>query len=52
MRVDDEGMELPQRGLAATRLVYITPGHQFPLGITMSLRGVWSCWNGREIPAR
>lgn len=35
--VDDEGMELPGAGLRASRLVYITPGHQFPLGITMSL---------------
>jgi GntR family transcriptional regulator / MocR family aminotransferase len=36
VRVDGEGMELPRAGLRA-RLVYITPGHQFPLGITMSL---------------
>jgi len=36
VRVDGEGMELPGAGLRA-RLVYITPGHQFPLGITMSL---------------
>jgi GntR family transcriptional regulator/MocR family aminotransferase len=33
--VDDEGMTIP-RGDA--RLVYVTPGHQFPLGISMSLR--------------
>lgn len=32
--VDAEGMTIP-RGPA--RLVYITPGHQFPLGISMSL---------------
>jgi GntR family transcriptional regulator/MocR family aminotransferase len=37
VRVDDEGMESPGAKLRATRLVYITPGHQFPLGITMSL---------------
>jgi GntR family transcriptional regulator/MocR family aminotransferase len=37
VRVDAEGMKLPGAGLRATRLVYITPGHQFPLGITMSL---------------
>ena len=33
--VDDEGMRLP--GARKTKLVYITPGHQFPLGTTMSL---------------
>jgi GntR family transcriptional regulator/MocR family aminotransferase len=37
VRVDDQGMELPSAGLRDARLVYITPGHQFPLGITMSL---------------
>jgi GntR family transcriptional regulator/MocR family aminotransferase len=36
-RVDDEGMELRDAGLRGARLVYVTPGHQFPLGITMSL---------------
>jgi GntR family transcriptional regulator/MocR family aminotransferase len=35
LAVDDEGMTIP-RGDA--RLVYVTPGHQFPLGISMSLR--------------
>jgi GntR family transcriptional regulator/MocR family aminotransferase len=35
LSVDDEGMTIP-RGDA--RLVYVTPGHQFPLGISMSLR--------------
>jgi GntR family transcriptional regulator/MocR family aminotransferase len=33
--VDDEGMRLP--GARKAKLVYITPGHQFPLGMTMSL---------------
>lgn len=36
--VDEEGIkasDLPARG---ARLVYVTPGHQFPLGMTMSLR--------------
>jgi GntR family transcriptional regulator/MocR family aminotransferase len=33
--VDEEGMRLP--GARKTKLVYITPGHQFPLGMTMSL---------------
>jgi GntR family transcriptional regulator / MocR family aminotransferase len=36
-RVDDEGMELRHAQLQGARLVYVTPGHQFPLGITMSL---------------
>ncbi|MFY9805245.1 MAG: PLP-dependent aminotransferase family protein [Candidatus Acidiferrales bacterium] len=36
-RVDDEGMELRDASLRGARLVYVTPGHQFPLGITMSL---------------
>jgi GntR family transcriptional regulator/MocR family aminotransferase len=37
MDVDDEGMKLDKKKLKGARLVYITPGHQFPLGITMSL---------------
>jgi GntR family transcriptional regulator/MocR family aminotransferase len=37
VRVDDEGMELRHASLRGSRLVYVTPGHQFPLGITMSL---------------
>jgi GntR family transcriptional regulator/MocR family aminotransferase len=37
IRLDDEGMELQASKLRGARLVYITPGHQFPLGITMSL---------------
>jgi GntR family transcriptional regulator / MocR family aminotransferase len=36
-RVDEEGMELRDRVLSGARLLYVTPGHQFPLGITMSL---------------
>lgn len=32
--VDDEGMKVPRTNC---RLAYITPGHQFPLGVTMSL---------------
>lgn len=38
--VDDEGLDL-QAGLRRwrrARLVYVTPAHQFPLGVTMSLR--------------
>ena len=33
--VDHEGMRIPSA--RKTKLVYITPGHQFPLGVTMSL---------------
>jgi GntR family transcriptional regulator/MocR family aminotransferase len=36
-RVDEQGMELREPVLRGARLVYVTPGHQFPLGITMSL---------------
>jgi GntR family transcriptional regulator / MocR family aminotransferase len=35
--LDDEGMKLGESTLRGARLVYVTPGHQFPLGITMSL---------------
>ncbi len=35
--LDDEGMEVPGPRLRGSRLVYVTPAHQFPLGITMSL---------------
>jgi GntR family transcriptional regulator/MocR family aminotransferase len=38
--VDDEGLNLEagQRRCPRPRLVYVTPAHQFPLGVTMSLR--------------
>jgi GntR family transcriptional regulator/MocR family aminotransferase len=36
--VDEEGMTVPERRLRGVRLVYTTPGHQFPLGVGMSLR--------------
>jgi len=35
--VDEEGMTLRRAAMRGARLVYVTPGHQFPLGITMSL---------------
>ena len=35
--LDDQGIKLQERSLLGARLVYVTPGHQFPLGITMSL---------------
>jgi GntR family transcriptional regulator/MocR family aminotransferase len=37
LAVNHEGMELRVSGLRGARLVYVTPGHQFPLGISMSL---------------
>ena len=38
--VDDEGLDLESglRRWRRARLVYVTPAHQFPLGVTMSLR--------------
>jgi len=35
--VDNEGVILNQLPVQAVRLIYVTPGHQFPLGTTMSL---------------
>ena len=35
--LDDQGMKVPPRRLRAARLIYITPAHQFPMGMTMSL---------------
>ena len=35
--LDEEGIKLGESTLRGARLVYVTPGHQFPLGITMSL---------------
>jgi GntR family transcriptional regulator / MocR family aminotransferase len=35
--VGSEGMELPGPQARKAKLVYITPGHQFPAGVTMSL---------------
>ncbi len=37
MSVDDEGMQVREARLRGARLLYVTPGHQFPLGVTMSL---------------
>jgi GntR family transcriptional regulator/MocR family aminotransferase len=38
--VDSEGLdlELGQRRWGRAKLIYVTPAHQFPLGVTMSLR--------------
>ena len=40
VRVDSQGLDLEtgQRRWPRPRLVYVTPAHQFPLGVTMSLR--------------
>jgi len=35
--LDDEGMKVRGENLRGSKLIYVTPGHQFPLGITMSL---------------
>jgi len=35
--VDDEGIEIDQLPSRGVRLIYVTPGHQFPFGTTMSL---------------
>ena len=35
--VDNEGAKVDRLPVQAVRLIYITPGHQFPLGTTMSL---------------
>jgi GntR family transcriptional regulator/MocR family aminotransferase len=35
--LDEEGIKLRSSTLRNARLVYVTPGHQFPVGITMSL---------------
>jgi GntR family transcriptional regulator/MocR family aminotransferase len=35
--VDDEGMLVREASLRGARLVYVTPAHQFPTGVTMSL---------------
>lgn len=35
--VDAEGMVVPGARAAGARLAYVTPGHQFPLGVAMSL---------------
>ncbi|MGH7541497.1 MAG: PLP-dependent aminotransferase family protein, partial [Gemmatimonadota bacterium] len=37
IRVDEEGLIVDDPGLGGARLVYVTPAHQFPLGVSMSL---------------
>jgi GntR family transcriptional regulator/MocR family aminotransferase len=38
LRVDSEGVTIDKRALRDCRMIYVTPAHQFPLGITMSLK--------------
>jgi len=35
--LDGEGMELPGTRARQAKLIYVTPGHQFPVGTTMTL---------------
>lgn len=37
LRVDEEGIAIQELPLGKFGLVYVTPGHQFPLGTTMTL---------------
>ena len=37
LRLDDQGMQVQDASMRGARLVYVTPGHQFPVGVTMSL---------------
>jgi GntR family transcriptional regulator / MocR family aminotransferase len=37
MPVDGEGMVLERKRARGVRLVYVTPSHQYPMGVTMSL---------------
>ncbi|HWC17499.1 MAG TPA: PLP-dependent aminotransferase family protein, partial [Terriglobales bacterium] len=36
--VDNEGVCIDHAGLRDLRMIYVTPAHQFPLGMTMTLR--------------
>lgn len=52
--VDPEGVCVKHSGLRDARMIYATPAHQFPLGITMSLRRrldllAWARKNGAMI---
>jgi GntR family transcriptional regulator/MocR family aminotransferase len=54
LTVDAEGVCVKDAGLRGSRMIYVTPAHQFPLGITMSLRRrldllAWARKNGAMI---
>src|SRR5215475_3526756 len=38
VHLDPEGVRLKGAAMRGARLIYVTPAHQFPLGITMTLR--------------
>jgi GntR family transcriptional regulator/MocR family aminotransferase len=38
VELDGEGVQIDKKALRGCKLMYVTPAHQFPLGITMSLR--------------
>lgn len=35
--VDEQGVRIDESAMRHARLIYVTPGHQFPIGVTMSL---------------
>jgi GntR family transcriptional regulator/MocR family aminotransferase len=35
--LDEQGMRIPPKRLRGVKLVYVTPAHQFPVGMTMTL---------------
>jgi GntR family transcriptional regulator/MocR family aminotransferase len=37
VRVDDEGIVVDAQRMKGARLVYVTPAHQFPMGVSMSV---------------
>src|SRR5207237_9396270 len=37
MAIDEEGAIVPRQSLRNVRLAYVTPAHQFPLGVSMSI---------------
>ena len=37
LQVDHEGIQVPPARLRDVRMAHVTPGHQFPLGVSMSL---------------
>jgi GntR family transcriptional regulator/MocR family aminotransferase len=49
--VDAEGLVV-ERIPDGTRLIYVTPAHQFPLGMPMSERRRKACWRARRRWAR
>jgi GntR family transcriptional regulator/MocR family aminotransferase len=49
-QIDDSGAALSEKRFQGVRLVYLTPGHQFPTGVTMSVarRMEWLEWAARS----